>query len=144
MTKDLSIYIPMDSNRRLDRTSMWNSIEARSPFQSEKIISYAINYMNSTNFSKLNKMLFFDEFPDLKKLPLVKEKIGFVSPLGYWLRSNEKWVEDSLKFLCELDTFNSQELLQLQGAQYRTDWQNIRLLWSLVVFSNWFRESFHK
>lgn len=36
MIKDLSIYIPMESNRRLDRISMWNSIEARSPFQSEK------------------------------------------------------------------------------------------------------------
>lgn len=144
MTKDLSIFISMESNRRLDRISMWNSIEARSPFQSEKIISYANNYMSSENFTKLNKTLFFDEFPDLKKLPLVKEKIGFISPLGHWLRSNEKWVEESLKFLCELNSFNSKQLLQLQGAQYKNDWQKTRLLWSLVVFSNWYRESFHK
>jgi len=144
MTKDLSISISMESNRRLDRISMWNSIEARSPFQSEKIISYANNYMSSENFTKLNKTLFFDEFPDLKKLPLVKGKIGFISPLGHWLRSNEKWVEESLKFLCELNSFNSKQLLQLQGAQYKNDWQKTRLLWSLVVFSNWYRESFHK
>ena len=144
MKKDLSIYISMESNRRLDRISMWNSIEARSPFQSEKIISYANNYMNSKNFTKLNKTLFFDEFPELKKLPLVKEKIGFISPLGHWLRSNEKWVDDSLKFLCELESFNSQQLLRLQGAQYKNDWQNTRLLWSLVVFSNWYRESFYQ
>ena len=144
MNKDLSIFMTMESNRRLDRISMWNSIEARSPVQSEKIISYANNYMNSENYIQLNKELFFDEFPDLKKLPLVKSKIGFVSPLGHWLRSNEKWVEDSLKFLCELNSFNSKQLLELQGAQYKSDWQNKRLLWSLVVFSNWYRESFHK
>lgn len=100
--------------------------------------------MNSENFTKLNKTLFFDEFPDLKKLPLVKEKIGFTSPLGHWLRLNEKWVEDSLNFLCELDLFDSKQLLQLQGAQYKNDWQNTRLLWGLVVFSNWYRESFHQ
>lgn len=144
MNRDLGIYIAMESNRRLDRISMWNSIEGRSPFQSEKVIGFANRYMNNTNFLRVDKTLFFDQFPDLKKLPLVKGKIGFVSPLGYWLRSNQKWVGDSLEYLNELNIFNSQELLNLDGAQYKSNWENTRLLWSIVVFSNWLKVSFFK
>lgn len=143
MSMDLAIYISMESNRRLDRTSMWNSIEARSPFQSEKIIGFANEYMRNTKFSKLNKELFFDEFPDLRKLPLVSGKIGFVSPLGHWMRLNEKWTKDSLDFLGQLNFFNASELRLLYGQQFKNNWNDTRLLWSLVVFSNWYRASFN-
>jgi asparagine synthase (glutamine-hydrolysing) len=144
MLKDLAIFITMESNRRLDRISMWNSIEARSPFQSEKIISYGSFYMNKTKFSKMNKNLFYEEFPDLKKLPILKEKTGFISPLGHWLRSNKVWVAESIDQLNGLNMFNSKELNQLREAPYRNDWESIRLLWSMIVFSQWSREFLKK
>lgn len=142
MSKDLAIYIAMESNRRLDRTSMWSSIEARSPFQSERLINYAYSYMSRNHFSKVNKNIFFDEFPNLQKLPLVKDKIGFVSPLGHWLRSNKKWVDDSLFFLMDLNVFQKESLLDLIDSQYENSWENTRFLWGLVVLANWFKLNF--
>jgi len=129
----------MESNRRLDRISMWSSIEARSPFQSEKIIEYGYRALENERFSNLNKKVMVDEFPDLKNLPLLKEKIGFVSPVGHWLRSNKKWVTDSLDHLNGLDMFDSKHLYQLSEAPYKNQWDSTRLLWSLVVFSHWFK-----
>jgi len=139
MIMDLAIYIAMESNRRLDRISMWSSIEARSPFQSEKIIEYGYRALENERFSNLNKKVMVDEFPDLKNLPLLKEKIGFVSPVGHWLRSNKKWVTDSLDHLNGLDMFDSKHLYQLSEAPYKNQWDSTRLLWSLVVFSHWFK-----
>jgi asparagine synthetase B (glutamine-hydrolysing) len=137
MVMDLAMYITMESNRRLDRISMWNSIEARSPFQSEKVIEYGYRALKNKKYSNLNKQIILEEFPELKNLPLLKEKIGFVSPLGHWLRSNKKWVTDSLDHLNELNMFDSKELYQLSDAPYENQWDKTRLLWSLVVFSQW-------
>jgi asparagine synthase (glutamine-hydrolysing) len=137
MILDLAMYITMESNRRLDRISMWNSIEARSPFQSEKIIEYGYRALENKKFLNLNKQVILEEFPDLKILPLLKEKVGFVSPLGHWLRSNKKWVTDSLDYLNELNMFDPKELYQLSEAPYQNNWESTRLLWSLVVFSHW-------
>ena len=53
MILDLAMYITMESNRRLDRISMWNSIEARSPFQSEKIIEYGYRALENKKFLNL-------------------------------------------------------------------------------------------
>jgi len=139
MVMDLAMYITMESNRRLDRISMWSSIEARSPFQSEKVIEYGYRALENRKYSNLNKQVILEEFPELKNLPLLKEKIGFVSPLGHWLRSNRKWVNDSLDHLNELNMFDSKELYQLSNAPYENQWDRTRLLWSLVVFSHWSR-----
>jgi asparagine synthase (glutamine-hydrolysing) len=137
MVMDLAMYITMESNRRLDRISMWNSIEARSPFQSEKVIEYGYRALENKKYSNLNKQIILEEFPELRDLPLLKEKIGFVSPLGHWLRSNKKWVTGSLDHLNELNMFDSKELYQLSNAPYENQWDKTRLLWSLVVFSQW-------
>ena len=47
----------MESNRKLDRVSMWNSIEARSPFLDENVIGQGFYEMNKYNFKKLNKSI---------------------------------------------------------------------------------------
>ena len=139
MAMDLAMYITMESNRRLDRISMWNSIEARSPFQSEKVIEHGYRTLENKKYLNLNKQVILKEFPELKNLPLLKEKIGFVSPLGHWLRSNKKWVTDSLDHLNELNMFDSKELYRLSDAPYGNQWDKTRLLWSLVVLSQWSR-----
>ena len=72
--KDLRTWLPMESNRKLDRISMWNSIEARSPFQAECLIGSGLELMNKSNFHYLNNIRLhrkesqlFCLLPNLKK-----------------------------------------------------------------------------
>lgn len=137
MFKDLRTWLSMESNRRLDCVSMWHSIEARSPFQSERVIGQGYNKMKSTNFSKIKKEILFDEFPQLKKLSILNEKVGFVSPVGYWLRNNKELVNYSVENIVKSLPFNRNELDKLVRAPENYDFYRIKILWSLVILNNW-------
>ena len=138
MFRDLKTWLPMESNRKLDRISMWYSIEARSPFQSERVIGSGYKKMNDLNFSKVSKEVLKSAFPDLKKLPILYSKHGFISPLGYWLRNNSELIEDSLESISNYLPFERKELSSLSQAAQNRDYAQFKLLWSLIVLNRWF------
>lgn len=45
MFRDHQVWLAMESNRKLDRISMHYSIEARSPFQDDRVINWADSHM---------------------------------------------------------------------------------------------------
>jgi hypothetical protein len=127
----------MESNRKLDRISMWYSIEARSPFQSERVIGGGYRNMNDANFLKVNKEILKNAYPDLKKLPILTSKHGFISPLGYWLRNNPKLIEDSLENITRYLPFEKKELTLLKSSAENRNFVQFKLLWSLIVLNRW-------
>lgn len=137
MFKDLSIWLSMESNKKLDRISMWYSIEARSPFQSENLVRSGYDIMKFFEFSKLDKKVLFQTFPDLYSLPILKNKMGFISPLGHWLRSNPSMITESINYLEKLSLFNVKELSKLSRAPITGEYKKFKLLWSLIVLSKW-------
>jgi len=137
MFRDLRTWLSMESNRKLDCISMWNSIEARSPFQSERVIGLGYNLMKSTKFSKIKKEILFDSFPRLKTLPILKSKTGFISPVGYWLRNNEKLIDYSIKSISEHLPLKRNELNKLIKAPENGEFKNIKILWSLIILNKW-------
>lgn len=139
MFKDLQIWLNMESNRKLDRISMWHSIEARSPFQSERLINVGYSCMRSHKFENLEKYLLKTEYPELSNFDLSREKIGFSSPLGHWLRTNPRMIENSFEVLSghfelDLKTWNI-----LKESPTRGDFRKFTQLWSLVVLSAWIK-----
>jgi asparagine synthase (glutamine-hydrolysing) len=137
MYRDLRTWLPMESNKRLDRVSMWFSIEARSPFQSFDVIANAYHIMSLDRFKKLNKQNLVSHFPDLKQLPINSSKTGFISPLGHWLRKNPGMIDDALKSLDHHLPVNRHELLKLRDAPNRKNFNDIKILWNLVVLNTW-------
>ena len=137
MFRDLLIWLDMESNRKLDRISMWNSIEARSPFQSEKLIFNGYQRMSQNKFEKLGKKILVDEFPELKNLPLNKSKMGFISPLGHWLRGNNDLVNTSLDILANKLNFDRAVMNHLGSAPKLGNFREFTMLWSLVVLGVW-------
>jgi asparagine synthetase B (glutamine-hydrolysing) len=138
MFRDLRTWLPMESNRKLDRISMWNSIEARSPFQSEKVISHGLTSMRMANFRSLRKQTLYSAYPELKNLPINQNKLGFISPVGHWLRNNPELVRLTLRNLPNYIEVNKAELANLSDAPTERNFQNIKILWSLVVLNKWF------
>jgi asparagine synthase (glutamine-hydrolysing) len=137
MDRDRKIWLAMESNRRLDRTSMYYSIEARSPFQDKEILEWAHAYMLRNRFSSLGKKPLWEAYPELSSLGITKNKLGFTSPVGHWLRKNPAMVKDSLEFLTLDERFNAKELKYYLGAPQRGNYRELMQLWSLVVLAKW-------
>ena len=137
MIKDLLNWLTMESNKKLDRISMWYSIEARSPFQSESVVGQGLNEMDKFKFSKLNKKILIETFPDLCNLPINKAKMGFISPVGHWLRHNEDLIGDSVNYLSSKFNYDKKELIRLAESPKKKNYEEIRFLWSLIVFCKW-------
>jgi asparagine synthase (glutamine-hydrolysing) len=137
MFKDLRTWLPMESNRKLDRISMWYSIEARSPFQSETVIGAAYRKMNDSKFINVNKELLIDAFPELKTLPVLPSKHGFISPLGYWLRNNTALIAESMKSIADYLPFERHQLTRISSAAEHGNYKDFKILWSLIVLNRW-------
>ncbi|NBO70059.1 MAG: asparagine synthase (glutamine-hydrolyzing) [Bacteroidetes bacterium] len=137
MEKDRLIWLPMESNRKLDRISMFNSIEARSPFQDDEVISAAVGLMADSHYKQLNKSILIETFPEMAKIGVRDDKAGFISPVGHWLRSNPEVVNMTLAILEKNNFPKSKTLRQLIDAPKMRNYRKIMQLWSLVVFAFW-------
>ncbi len=138
MQKDLFFWLTMESNRKLDRVSMWYSLEARSPFQDEKVISIGIDSMRKNMYQSLNKQILKGAYPELYKLNYNSSiKQGFMSPLGHWLRNNPDLIMDSMRYLTSNLSFPQKIVSQLSKAPELGRYYDFNILWSLIVLSRW-------
>lgn len=137
MFRDLRLWLAMESNKKLDSISMWNSIEARSPFQSENVIGIGYKHMSNHDFKILNKKLLIDDYPEVSKLPINRKKLGFISPLGHWLRNNPILIQESIEHLHKNLNFDKNLLVELGESPKLREYENFRFLWSLIVLSKW-------
>jgi asparagine synthase (glutamine-hydrolysing) len=137
--RDLRTWLSMESNKKLDRISMWHSIEARSPFQSEHVIGNGFRLMNKENFRKNKKEIFLNSFPVLTELPTIPKKTGFISPLGYWLRNNESLINKSISGLQDFMSLDSKICKELKNSPKEYDFYRMRVLWNLIVLNCWYQ-----
>ena len=93
--------------------------------------------MNDVNFSEVNKEILKNAYPDLKKLPILSSKYGFISPLGHWLRNNPELIEDSLENIARYLPFERKELTSLKSSAENRDFAQFKMLWSLIVLNRW-------
>jgi asparagine synthase (glutamine-hydrolysing) len=144
MERDSSIWLTNESNRKLDRISMAFSIEARSPFQDERVIEVAHQIMNENRFKSHDKQTLRKLFPSLNVAGVRDDKAGFISPVGHWLRTNPQIVSNGLDAVLNSGLFNKNEIARRRNDQFSGDFTRIRQLWSLVVLGYWFLHTWEK
>jgi len=113
------------------------SLEARSPFEDEVVRSYAREVTREEQSKITKREIFLQAFPELINIRLQQEKIGFISPIGHWLRNNRKLVSESLNFLASNLGFNRAYLNEFNGAPDRGNFTELTKLWTLVVLAQW-------
>jgi asparagine synthase (glutamine-hydrolysing) len=144
MLSDIKYYLTDDILCKVDRASMWNGIEVRSPFLHHKLVKYCLEIPTNLKFRK-NENKWILRSIIKKYLPDYKSnlKMGFSSPIDNWLRFE---VKDSFEFYLD------KKYLQKQGI---FDFENIlskwkehidgkrnwgKFLWSFLIFQKWFKK----
>lgn len=138
---DFETYLKDDLLVKVDRASMYNSVEVRVPFLDNEVIENAFaatSHISLFNTKKILRSLLKDKLPDVI---IERPKKGFGMPLA-------KWITGDLKELIEDSLSNDNLYLYFDRKSINKVWQdhlgkkqdNSKLIWMMVMFSNWLSE----
>jgi len=137
-------YLLDDILVKVDRASMYNSLEVRAPFLDYRIVDFANSLPESFKRKGLTgkyilKTLMRNKIPDDI---IDRPKKGFGIPLSQWLRNELKPLCNDLlsdESLSQHGLFNAGYVRQLQREHYSGKQNHRKLLWTLMVFQQWYR-----
>ena len=138
LLQDYKYYLPEMMMFKIDRTSMANSLEIRSPFVDHKLIEYVLSTQLGKNNETRNKAVlkryllkdFSEEFVNRKKQ-------GFVFDLENWVFSNLSYINDYLTSGSYFQNFprNTIKLLSIYKSRI-----NANRIWRLFVLEHYLAE----
>jgi asparagine synthase (glutamine-hydrolysing) len=137
---DLKTYLPLDILVKVDRATMYNSLEARAPFLNPKLLSYFFNShinLSKTSSKLVLKLILKRYLPDNL---IFKPKKGFAVPIDYWLRTSLKDWSHSIMESAEKSGspfYSSFEIDRLwsEHLQGKRNWGSE--LWKFLVLQDW-------
>ncbi len=140
---DLKIWLGEALLSKVDRVSMRNSLEIRTPFLDVNLVDLVFSIDSKIKIGDTNKYL-------LKKIAsnyipetiINRRKKGFNSPFNEWIQ--EEYKESILKLILkvnkETNLFNDEYVKNIYTlAQNRKFKQH---LWSLFIFSKWYEKTY--
>ena len=140
---DLKIWLGEALLSKVDRVSMRNSLEVRTPFLDFRLVDYIFSIQSDIKVGDTNKYL-------LKKIAskyipqtiINRTKKGFNSPFNEWIQ--EEYKDDIIKLILkvnkETNLFNEEYLKQIYFlAKERKFKQH---LWTLFIFSKWYEKTY--
>lgn len=137
---DLKLLLPGDFLVKVDRMSMANSLEVRSPLLDHKLIEFAASIPSNLKMNG-NQKKYILKSSFSKILPeeiLNRKKHGFESPISRWFRSEVKEMAYSSFFNNkELEEFFNIKAIRQLWNQHQADANHGTLLWTLFMFALW-------
>ncbi len=138
----LSLWIPEDSNMRVDKMSMAMSIETRAPLQDHHLIDMAFNIpldykLRSGGFKTVMKDAVADLIP---AEILARPKWGFTPPTSDWLRTILRPLVDrylSRDYVEAVGIFRPDVVAQLVDDHMSKRRYELWTVWPLLVFHLW-------
>jgi len=138
---DLKLFLPGDILVKVDRMSMANSLEVRSPLLDHKVIEFAARLPSSMKINKgVKKFLLKETFRSLLGDEILRrKKHGFTVPLDQWFRSDLKEMAASTIFEGDAmpQYFSIPGLKKLWDQHQQRKMNHGTLLWSIFMFSLW-------
>ena len=139
---DFMTYLPDDILVKVDRASMWTSLEVRVPFLDHNVIEYAWSLPFSTKKRNGCDKWILKEVLN-KYIPselMDRPKMGFGVPIEYWLRRELRdWAES----LLDVNKLKQQGIFDV--FQVRKIWDNYisgssrnhQEIWNILMFQAW-------
>ena len=146
MVMDTLSYLPDDILCKVDRASMFASLECRSPFLNHNVVEFAnmipFDYKIKDGISKsILRDVLYKYVP--KKL-IDRPKMGFDIPIGSWLRGSLKvWADNLLnKRRLEEEGYFNASLVRKIWFEHQSGLNNMEdKLWPLLMFQTWLEEN---
>ena len=142
MYLDTQTYLSDDILCKVDRASMFNSLEVRCPFLDKEVVKIANQIPNGMKIKNKSGKFILKEI--LKKyVPehlTNRPKKGFAIPLGNWLKHPlREWSEELLSTnkLKEQNYVNYKLVQTLWNDHKNNNVDNSSKLWPILMFQNW-------
>ena len=140
---DLKVWLGKALLSKVDRVSMRNSLEVRTPFLDHRLVDYIFSIESNIKVGNTNKYL-------LKKIAskyipqeiINRTKKGFNSPFNEWIHEEygNKILDTILKVNKETNLFNEEYIKYIYELSRNRKFK--QHLWSLFIFSSWFEKKF--
>lgn len=139
---DMKTYLPGGILVKVDRMSMANSLEVRSPILDYKLLEFAATIPSDLKYNKGEKKYILKEaFKDyLTDDVLYRKKMGFSVPLADWFRNEIKLLAEQRLFKSSgglNDYFKASEIKKLWDQHQSGERDNSTNLWSMLMFQMW-------
>ena len=132
---DYQFFLPDMMMYKVDRMSMANSLEVRSPFVDHKLIEYILSHNSTYRKDNENKLLLKNYLlRDFNKDFVYRKKQGFVFDLESWIYKNLDYFYDYLLSSTKLKEFDLSSLNLLKINKSRINSQRIWKLYVLEKF----------
>lgn len=141
---DLKIWLGQSLLSKVDKMSMAHSIEVRNPFLDFHLVNYLFSVDSSIKVGNTNKYLLKQIAQKyIPKEIIQRPKKGFNSPFNEWIFNH--YGDEILKLILEVNEqtgfFNENYLQQI--FHLAKDRKFKQHLWSLFVFSKWFKRTYN-
>jgi len=138
----LKYYLQDDILFKVDRASMYNSLEVRAPFLDFRLADFINSLPQKYKLRGLKTKYILKELVK-DKLPeniINRKKKGFGIPLTLWLKKDLKgYMIESLnkREIEEMGLFNYNFVEKLIKEHLNNKRDNRKILWNLIIFQNW-------
>ena len=144
---DIKYWLVKNILLKVDKMTMANSIEARTPFIDKEVFKIASTLPLKCKLSKDNTKIALREAikKDIPNEAYKKKKLGFPVPIREWIR--EDLVYSEIKQTIEQDFvsefFNQEYVIKLleQHRDHKRD--NYKKIWAIYCFIKWYEIYFH-
>lgn len=138
---DFLTYLTDDLLVKVDRASMYNSLEVRVPFLDPNVIQYAFSTQNHVDHFTTKKQLRTLLKDILPGEIIRRKKKGFGIPIASWIHGPMKeLVYDHITNPTLHDYFNKKMIQRIWDKHQRQEYNYARKLWMLTMFSAWLYE----
>jgi len=148
LATDMGLVLLSDMLVKVDRMSMANSLEVRSPFLDHTVVDFAFSLPTSYKIDRgMKKKIVQDTFrPYLPAELYNRPKHGFEIPLLDWFRKElkSKITDDLLndRFVEEQGLFNVEEVRKLKQRLFSSNPGDAHAtVWALMVFQHWWKRN---
>ncbi len=145
MTIDFKTYLPDDILVKVDRASMFHSLEGREPMLDHRLIEFAAQIPVDLKLNGSNKKYILKEitYKYLPKNLIEKEKMGFGIPIHNWFRKELKELLTTYLnsgCLIKQGIFNEICVQEMLDNYYSGNNEDFELIWFMLVFQLWYEK----
>jgi asparagine synthase (glutamine-hydrolysing) len=140
--QDMFFYLHDNMFFKVDRSSMWNSLEVRIPYMDYRLVEFVCPIAGSIKVRGLETKHLLKKIAQkyLPKEIINRRKKGFGMPVAKWLKGSLKSVGNELLHpdrIRKTGLFNPAYVSRIWQEHQKGLFDHRKLLWTLIIFEMW-------